>query len=123
MARSITRIMLYTPDLNVAERYYHALGFRTTGHGRTSNGRPMIELAFETPGTCLALHADPLLQFPDIEVEVHDVHATYRRLSRDPHVTWLREPTTREGRCTATVRGPDGNLLVLTSGAPSNHRR
>ncbi|WP_027483098.1 hypothetical protein [Deinococcus pimensis] len=48
---------------------------------------------------------------------MNDVHDTYRALSRDPKVTWLREPSTREGRCTATVRGPDGNLLVLTSRA------
>ncbi|WP_027483099.1 hypothetical protein [Deinococcus pimensis] len=59
--RYITRIMLYTSDQTTAERYPHALGFKTIGHGVTANGRPLIDLAFETPGTCLALHPDSLL--------------------------------------------------------------
>ncbi|WP_052351896.1 VOC family protein [Deinococcus pimensis] len=115
MTRKITRIMLYAPDLEVAQRYYEALGFQLLGRGITVNRQPLIELAFETTGTRLALHTDLLLQYPDIEVEVNDVRDTYRALSRDPNVTWLREPTLGDAGCTATVRGPDGNLLVLTS--------
>ncbi|PYE51166.1 VOC family protein [Deinococcus yavapaiensis] len=104
MLRFLHHVTLYVPDLRAAVTYYEALGLKVES---TSNRRVLMR--FEAGEAKLELHDDERAQFTDVNVGVTDLASTYKALSRNPGVAWLETP--REGR--ATLRGPDGNVLVL----------
>lgn len=104
MLRFLHHVTLYVPDLRAAVTYYEALGLNVES---AANGRVLMR--FASGNAKLELHDDARAQFTDVNVGVSDLGAAYKALSRNPGVAWLQTPDA--GR--ATLRGPDGNVLVL----------
>ncbi|MER3482202.1 MAG: glyoxalase [Meiothermus sp.] len=117
MINHLARVNFYTANLEEALRFYQSLGLHLKRELKLRKGHRALELAFAHDQTKLLLHNDPLMQFTDVTLEVADVRETYRSLSHNPDVLWLRLPTQTAHGWTATLRGPDGNVLNLQSGS------
>ncbi|HEX2865202.1 MAG TPA: VOC family protein, partial [Deinococcales bacterium] len=94
MLKRLTRVVLYTPDLQAAVEFYTRLGAQVASAPgapiASAPGAPVtsapgapdasplpsgpvkgrrVELAFPLGGASLVLHDDPLAQFVDVELE------------------------------------------------------
>lgn len=118
MNKYLSRISLYTPDLEPALEFYRSLGLEPRGELPARKGHRAVELGFprgEAGAACLILHDDPRRQFTDLEIEVEDVRELYKTLKLNPAILWLELPHPSGEGWRATLRGPDGNVLHIHS--------
>jgi catechol 2,3-dioxygenase-like lactoylglutathione lyase family enzyme len=122
MINHLAKVRLYTPNLEEAIRFYQSLGLHVAGEAPARKGYRSVELGFAAGQAHLEIHDDPVLQFTDVVLEVSDVGAIYHQLRRDPAVLWLQLPTLTIHGWTASLRGPDGNVIGLVSRDAGNLR-
>ncbi|WP_276956407.1 VOC family protein [Allomeiothermus silvanus] len=122
MNKYLSRVSLYTPDLEPALEFYRSLGLEPRRELPARKGHRAVELGFSgSPGqasseaACLILHDDPRRQFTDLEIEVEDVRELYKTLKLNPAILWLELPGEGADGWRATLRGPDGNVLHIHS--------
>lgn len=120
MIDQLAKVSFYTPRLEEALGFYQSLGLQIVQELAARKGHRTVELGFARGETRLVLHDDPLLQFTDVVLEVSDVQETYRQLRGNPGVLWLKLPTQTPEGWTATLRGPDGNVVILASRQSGN---
>ncbi|MFC4425248.1 VOC family protein [Deinococcus navajonensis] len=106
---------LYVPDLQAAVAYYQEAGLRAEMVASPdAPASQRARLFFPEGEAYLELHTDARQQFTDVQVAVTRLDQAYRFLSLQPTVMWLEPPHDAGGKRRATVRGPDGNVLILT---------
>lgn len=120
MIDRLAKVRLYTPNLEGAIRFYQSLGLHVAGASPARKGYRSVELGFAAGQAHLEIHDDPVLQFTDVVLEVSDLEAIYRQLRCDPDVLWLQLPTQTPQGWTASLRGPDGNVIGLASRGTSS---
>ncbi|WP_157465419.1 VOC family protein [Deinococcus apachensis] len=112
--RHLSHVTLYVPDLQVAVAYYQAAGLLAEWVAPSEPGSGQrARLSFPGGGPSLEVHTDARRQFTDVQLAVTNLDDTYRALSRQPAVVWLEPPCGPAGQRRATLRGPDGNVLIL----------
>ncbi len=112
--RHLSHVTLYVPDLQVAVAYYQAFGLRAEWVAPSEPGSGQrARLSFPGGGPSLEVHTDARRQFTDVQLAVANLDDAYRALSRQPAVVWLEPPRGPAGQRRATLRGPDGNVLIL----------
>lgn len=115
MIDSLAKVRLYTPNLEEALGFYQLLGLHVIGETPARKGYRSVKLGFAKGQAHLEIHNDPILQFVDVVLEVSDIEAIYRQLRCNPSVLWLQLPTQTPYGWSASLRGPDGNMIGLVS--------
>ncbi|GGO23591.1 VOC family protein [Deinococcus humi] len=110
----LSHVKLYVPDLQAAVAYYQEAGLRAELVTLPdTNEAHRARLFFPEGEAYLELHTDARQQFTDVQVTVSQLDQAYHLLSRQPTVMWLQPPHDAGERRQATLRGPDGNVLIL----------
>lgn len=118
----VRAVVVYCAGPGSAVGFYSGLGFSEAWRSERREGdrrHTRVGLGPAGGGPQLVLHDDARSQATDVELEVADVRAAYRRLSLDPRVSWLRTPFETERGWSAVLRAPDRNVWVLVEAAPA----
>lgn len=116
MWKKIECLAIYTEDIEKAVDFYQSLGLEKawdTYQDEEESWR-LIGMRFPDGDSELVLKNNSELNFPETEIVVDDVVATYEKLKTNPDVKWLRTPFPNPlGGHVAVMEAPDKNVFVL----------